>query len=284
MELLRNATDILFKYTIITVTVQMDFISRRFKKNDYQNVTYPVYTEEEANNKEIEYKSWRECQVGDFGLSDDGYVSECIYRKKFKNNEQVTFPYGRQWLSEGGKLKYIPHRETGQYTQVGVLTWDQQEANKTRTKNAVKLYAEMMLNGDSINWEVIGKAYRKDQERPDLTAKRLFKKESIQKMLDKEIQKALSDRNITQGDVLDILLEGIGVAKENKDASNILRGAEQFIKILDMLPKKSMQTDTVQIDMTNTILDKIATEEKKSLKMSQKKEVYDEPYKAEEEE
>ena len=261
----------------------MDFISRRFKKNDYQNVTYPVYTEEEANNKEIEYKSWRECQVGDFGLSDDGYVSECIYRKKFKNNEQMTFPYGRQWLSEGGKLKYIPHRETGQYTQVGVLTWDQQEANKTRTKNAVKLYAEMMLNGD-INWEVIGKAYRKDQERSDLTAKRLFKKESIQKMLDKEIQKALSDRNITQGDVLDILLEGIGVAKENKDASNILRGAEQFIKILDMLPKKSMQTDTVQIDMTNTILDKIATEEKKSLKMSQKKEVYDEPYKAEEEE
>ena len=58
MELLRNATDILFKYTIITVTVQMDFISRRFKKNDYQNVTYPVYTEEEANNKEIEYKSF----------------------------------------------------------------------------------------------------------------------------------------------------------------------------------------------------------------------------------
>ena len=40
-----------------------------------------------------------------------------------------------------------------------------------------------------------------------------------------------------------------------------------------MLPKKSMQTDTVQIDMTSTILDKIATEEKQSLKMSQKKEL-----------
>ena len=264
----------------------MDFISRRFKKNDYQNVTYPVYTKEEANNKQIEYKSWKECQVGEFGLSDDGYVSECVYRKKFKNNEQVTYPYGRQWLSDGSSLKYIPHRDTGQYTQVGVLTWDEQEANKTRTKNAVKLYAEMMLNGDNINWEVIGKAYRKDQERPDLTAKRLFKKESIQKMLDKEIQKALKQRNISQGDVLDILLDGIGVARENKDASNILRGAEQFIKILDMLPKKSMQTDTVQIDMTNTILDKIATEEKKSLKMSQKKEVYDgeDLYETEEEE
>jgi hypothetical protein len=42
---------------------------------------------------------------------------------------------------------------------------------------------------------------------------------------------------------------------------------------MDMLPKKSIQTDMVQIDMTSTILDKIAKEEKKSLKMSQKKEI-----------
>jgi len=253
----------------------MDFITRRLKANNYEDVTYPVYSKEEANNRDIEYRSWKECQVGDFGISDDGFVSQCVYRKKYKTNEQVTFPYGRAWLSKGSTLNYIPHRDTGQYTQVGVLTWDEQEANKTRTKNAVKLYAQMMLNGDPIDWAVIGKVYRKDQERPDLSAKRLFKQERIQKMLDNEIQKALKERDISQGDVLDMILEGIGVAKENKDASNILRGAEQFIKILDMLPKKSMQTDTVQIDMTNTILDKIATEEKKSLKLSQKKEVHD---------
>ena len=131
----------------------------------------------------------------------------------------------------------------------------------------------MMLGGHLIDWNLIGNVYRSDQERPDLTAKRLFKKERIQRMLDEEIQKALSDRNISQGDVLDIILDGITVAKTNGDASNILRGAEQFVRIMDMLPKKSMQTDMVQIDMTSTILDKIATEEKKSLKMSQKKEI-----------
>ena len=251
----------------------MDFITRRLKINNYEDVTYPIYSKEEANNRNIQYRSWKECQVGDFGISDDGYIAECVYRKKYKNNEQVTFPYGRAWLSKGSTLQYIPHRDSGQYTQVGVLSWDEQEARKTRTKNAVKMYAAMMLNGDTIDWNAIGKAYRNDQERPDLTAKRLFKKESIQKMLDKEIQNALQDRNISQGDVLDMILDGIGVAKENKDASNILRGAEQFIKILYMFPKKSMQTDTVQIDMTSTILDKIAKEEKKSLKMSQKKEI-----------
>jgi len=251
----------------------MDYITRKFKKNNYQDVTYPVYSEEEANNREIKYSSWRKCREGDFGISDDGYIAECIYRKQFKTNEQVTFPYGRQWLGGARDLKYVPHRDTGQYTQVGTLTWDEQEARKTRTKNMVKVYAEMMLNGDRINWELLGKIYRKDQERPDLTAKRLFKQERIQKMLDDEIQKALKDRNISQGDVLDMIIDGIDIAKENKDASNMLRGAEQFVRIMDMLPKKSMQTDTVQIDMTSTILDKIAKEEKKSLKMSQKKEL-----------
>ena len=250
----------------------MDFITRKFKKNDYQDVTYPVYSEEEATNREIKYKSWRKCRVGDFGVSDDGYVAECIYRKKYKTKDQVTFPFGRQWVDQS-KLEYVPHRDAGQYSQVGILSWDEQEAGKTRTKNAVKVYAEMMLSGNLIDWNLIGKVYRSDQERPDLSAKRLFRTERIQKMLDEEIQKALKERNLAHGDVLDIILSGIEVAKEIKDASNILRGAEQFVKIMDMLPKKTMQTDTVQIDMTSTILDKIAKEEKKSLKMSKKKEL-----------
>jgi DNA-directed RNA polymerase subunit F len=78
-----------------------------------------------------------------------------------------------------------------------------------------------------------------------------------------------------------MLLDAIKIAKEKEDPSNILRGAEQFIRIMDMLPKKTMQTDAVQIDMTSTILDKIAKEEKKSLTLSQKKEIpYEETSKA----
>lgn len=257
----------------------MDFITRKLKINNFQDVTYPVYSEEEAKHKKIKYKSWRKCRVGDYGLSDDGFVSECIYRKQYKKLEQLTFPFGRQWLN-GAELKYIPHRDTGLYCQVGILSWEEQEVGKTRTKNAVKVYTEMMLSGQRIDWDLVGKVYRSDQERPDLTVKRLFKKQRIQKMLDEEIQKALKDRGMAHGDVLDIILEGINVAKTNGDASNILRGAEQFVKIMDMLPKKSMQTDTLQIDMTSTILDKIAVEEKKSLKMSQIKEL---PYEEAEE-
>ena len=52
----------------------------------------------------------------------------------------------------------------------------------------------------------------------------------------------------------------------------MLKGAETFVRILDMLPKKAVQTDTMQIDMTNQILNDIEKEEKR-LKLEQKKEL-----------
>ena len=52
----------------------------------------------------------------------------------------------------------------------------------------------------------------------------------------------------------------------------MLRGAEQYIRILDMLPKKAVQTDTMQIDMTSQIVDQIEKEEKR-VKLEQKKEI-----------
>ena len=51
----------------------------------------------------------------------------------------------------------------------------------------------------------------------------------------------------------------------------MLRGAEQYIKIMDMTPSKTQQTDTIQIDVSKKILDEIATEETRQLKLERKK-------------
>jgi len=86
-------------------------------------------------------------------------------------------------------------------------------------------------------------------------------------MVDKKIQEYLDERDMNQGDVLDIISEAIELAKQNGDPSNMLRGAEQYIRIMDMLPNKSQVTDTVQIDVTKKILDEIETEESRQLKL-----------------
>ena len=52
----------------------LDNITRRLKVNGYKAVKYPVYTSSEADADGIFFKYWQDCDNGDFGCSDDGYV------------------------------------------------------------------------------------------------------------------------------------------------------------------------------------------------------------------
>ena len=249
----------------------MDFINRKLKINNWDEVTYPIMTKQEADEKDIPYKDWREAEKGEFGISDDGYVAECVNVCKYKASTQVVYPYGRMWLSKRDKLLYEPHRNTGEYSQTGTRTWEERESAMTRTKNAVNLYVNMFLQTGKIDWERLGQAYRPDQAKPSATVKRLFKQDRIKGMVDKEIQRHLDDRDLNQGDVLDIIASAIELAKQNSDPSNMLRGAEQYIRIMDMLPSKTQVTDTVQIDVTKKILDEIESEESRKLTLERKK-------------
>ena len=58
-----------------------------------------------------------EAQEGQYGISDDGYVAECIYRKEYGDKVEYTYPYGRQWLTAwvnwslnhiGGLITLVP--------------------------------------------------------------------------------------------------------------------------------------------------------------------------------
>tara|TARA_R100001082_G_C4349390_1_gene153822 strand:- start:230 stop:946 length:717 start_codon:yes stop_codon:yes gene_type:complete len=236
------------------------------------DVTYPIYTKQEALDRDISFKEWKVCTAGDFGVSDDGYIAECVKRTKYKKQTEIQFPFGKAWISKTAKLLYEPRRLTGNYDGVSSRSWQDIEARKSRTKNVVDVYVRMLLNGGPIDWQQLGEMYRSDQKRPDLTVKRLFKLEKVKKMVDKRIDDALKERGIDEGEVLDVIADAIAIAKEKKDPSNMLKGAETYVRILDMLPKKAVQTDTMQIDMTSQILDDIEKEEKR-LKLEQKKEL-----------
>ena len=53
------------------------------------DVTYPIYTESEAIDRDIGYKPWKDCSVGDYGISDDGYIAECVKRTKYKKQTEM---------------------------------------------------------------------------------------------------------------------------------------------------------------------------------------------------
>ena len=93
--------------------------------------------------------------------------------------------------------------------------------------------------------------------------KRLFKEKVVKDMVSEKLKEIMSQKGIDKGFVLDTILKAIDIAEEKQDVSNMLRAAENFVEMLEMKPNKKVTTDTLQIDMTNQIMDQIETEEKK---------------------
>ena len=57
-------------------------ITKKLKKNNFVAKDYSVWSEDEA--QDLTYKHWQKCEEGELGLSDDGFIAECIYKKKQK--------------------------------------------------------------------------------------------------------------------------------------------------------------------------------------------------------
>ena len=254
----------------------MDKISRRMGGKVRE---YPVYTVEEAP---FEAMYWKQADNGDWAKTDDGYVAECVSRKEYTDAKGrvktlVKLTCGVQWVTNTSTLLYEPNKEVNIYSMVKPKPWQEREAKKSRTKNAVSSYVTQVVHGQKPDWEQIGKIYRPDQKNPPATVRRLFKQEVIRNMIEEKLKEVLISKGIDKGFVLDTMLNAIEIAREKQDVSNILRAAENFIDLLEMRPNKKITTDTLQIDMTNQIIDQIETEEKK-LVASRKTESTDVPH------
>ena len=146
---------------------------------------------------------------------------------------------------------------------------EDKEARTTRAKNAVNAYVTDVITGQKPDWERIGKIYRPDQKCPEATVRRLFKKQRIVDMVEKKLKEILIDKGISKEHVIDLQLEAVDIARSKGDVSNMLRVADNFMDLLSMKPGKVVTTDTMEIDMSNTIIDAIEKEDKK-LKVERK--------------
>ena len=79
--------------------------------------------------------------------------------------------------------------------------------------------------------------------KPAVTAKALLKKRYIKEMIDKELESVLVDKGVTQGTVIDMLLESADMARNKEQAANLLRAAENLIDIFGMKSKKEEKQD-----------------------------------------
>ena len=257
----------------------MEKLKRKLKK---KTRVYNIYTQKEADEAGLDYSHWKQSKMGDYALSDDGFVGKCIGRKDYTDKKGrvktfVRLAYGANWAGNTNKIQYLKNKEYGVYTQANpeANNWAVREANTTRAKNLVNAYVGQLTSTKKVDYNQLGMIYRPDQQQPAATVRRVLKQEVIKKMVEKKLREVLSEKGINNSSVLDTMLEGLDIARAKQDVTNMIKISDAFMELLEMKPNKKITTDMLQLDVSNSIGDIIAKEEK-SFKVSRKVEE-DEP-------
>ncbi len=238
--------------------------------------SYQIHSQKEADDLGMEYVYWKDAQEGDNALSDDGYVGVCLKKaiytdKKKRTKINIKLSYGTNWVSKNSKINFLDNLSADCYTQSSPTHWADKEAGKTRTKNVVNAYVEMLLSDKPIDWDVLGNIYRPEQKTPAATVRRLMKQESIQKMVEEKTKDLLIKKGIDREYVIDLHQEVIARAREDGKPQLILQAADVFMDLLEMKPGKKVVTDSIEMDFSSQISDAIDKEEKR-VKLERKSE------------
>ena len=231
-------------------------IPRKLKINNFVEREYEVFTEEGWDAMEHEtptVRHWNKCKVGEWGLSDDGWIAECLAVNTYATGVEMTYCYGKQWVTKTSKLLFMPHWESKNFSGTSIKSHMDLELQKTRTKNLVDAYMTYVMAGKSPDFDKLGQMYRPDQKKPAWTVKRLLKTKGMKEMIKEKMQEVLTERGIDEGYVLDTIKDAIGVAKVNEDPGNMIKAAKELSDYLDMKPKAKTQTDTLELDLSHQI-------------------------------
>jgi len=238
----------------------MFIISRKFRSGEKN---FNIYTKKESKDRKITYKPWQECKKGDYGISDDGYVGECLNRNNYKKSILVTMCYGVNWANKSAKINFMKNYAMGIYCMTNPKHWIDAEIRNKRVKNTISAYVTQLMSANQVDWNVLGNIYRPDQKIPAVTVRKLFKEEKIQKMVKEELKEVLVEKGISEAFVLDTILNAIEIAKIKQDPSNMLKGSSELSDYLQMKPEKKVQTEKLQIDVSKQINDTIEEETKR---------------------
>ena len=232
-------------------------------KGDKEPTTYNVYRKDEADDKNITYHYWKDANAGDYALSDDNYVAKVISKRKYKSNNKIPniylrFPWGYTFFSPKYKSKKL--NVQGRKTNVTFTgkSYIEVQSGQDKMKNLATMFALKPDYDLAIEW-----AMGAVTERERRKWKRTMKSEVFKDMVKDELQKLLLDRGLTENYTLQLLEDTIGMAKDKKDVSNLLRAIENLQDMHGMKDKYLMKT-TQQIEATSStkLIDELMEEEK----------------------
>lgn len=213
--------------------------------------TFTVYTEAEAREKGIEFVPWREVEAGQYCISDDGYVAECIRRlgpyrdtNRTRVRYEIILPYGRRFTG----ARQLLFEELSKPTH-----WADAELRRNRGRNTVKLYAQLWLQRKGKltddDYHTLGLTYRKDQQIPAASVKRFLKTKQAQAMIQAEIAALLAEQGVTPEGVVKEYKEILEAAKLDGKVAAAKSVVDVFRDMLEMMPKPQQKQFGEEIEV-----------------------------------
>ena len=229
-------------------------------KGDEKPTTYAILKKDEADDKNLPYKYWREANEGEYGLSDDNYVAKVISRAKYKSSSvYIRFPYGYTFFNPNySSVKLNADGRKANNTISGKPLWEVISKGQ-KMKTLAMVYAQTMDYEKAIN-HVLDNPTNNQK----VMWKRRMKKEKFQDMVRDELQKLLQEHGLTEGYTLDLLEETIKKAKDKGDVTNLMRAVDNLQDMHGMKEKHQVKvTEQIEATSNTKLIDELRETEDK---------------------
>jgi hypothetical protein len=217
--------------------------------------TFRVWEKGEAEREGLRFRPWRECEQGDWALTDDGFVGECLDARVYTHHSSprkfLKFSFAYAWASDPRPLSFQERFATRSFTRTSAKSWVQAELQKGRAKRVIRYYVQMLLAG-KIDWDRLARLYRPTQKVPIATLKRFFRQKEVQMATREEVETLMREEGITERYVLRNYKRAIEMAEAKNDPRTIHEVATTLAELLQMFPQKNKivreRIETVEVD------------------------------------
>ena len=227
---------------------------------------YKIYSEDEAVEKGISYKYWKEAKIGDYATSDDGHVAKLLNRREYKNtsgkiNIYLRFPWGYTFFNPRAKTKPLKAACRKTNTTMTGKSYIEVQSRQRTMKDLALRYALEPDYDKAIDWVFGHKGTVEDWERRKW--KRTMKSEVFRNMVKDELANLLKDKGLTEEYTLELLENTIKLAKDKKDVTNLMRAVDNLQDMHGMKEKNQIKTtEKLEAHSTIELLDELKKEEK----------------------
>ena len=227
--------------------------------------TNSVYRQDEADQEGIRYLYWKKAEIGEYALSDDGYVAKVINKAEYPGNRgfsniYIRFPWGYTFYNTQYPTRKLNAQGRKTNTTLSGKPYTEVKMKSEKYRNFAMTYAMCNMEADLA----IDVCFGAVDDRERRKYRRTIRTEAFKNMVREELQSLLKTHGMTEDYTLDLLEQTISKAKDKGDITNLMRAIENLQDMHGMKDKHLVKTtDKLEATSSVKLIDELREEEKK---------------------